>query len=264
MTPWPLALGSALIAGTAAAHGMSAADQQAMLEGGYTLYLWLGAKHMVTGYDHLLFLLGVIFFLRRAWEVVRAVTAFTLGHSLTLVFATLGQVSASYYLVDAVIALSVCYKGFDNLGGFQRLLKREPPRLLPVIFAFGLVHGFGLSTRLQQLPLGTDATGLVLRILSFNVGVEVGQVAALLVMVAVLAGWRRTPSFAAFSRLANGALVAAGLLLFLFQLHGYAHQRFADELAFSQDQHRHAHEALEVEKARRKFKGNLLEEGGEP
>jgi hydrogenase/urease accessory protein HupE len=254
-----------LAAGDVSAHGMSEADRQAMLQGGYALYLWLGAKHMLTGYDHLLFIFGVIFFLRRAREVVRYITAFTLGHSLTLVFATLWGISANYYLVDAVIALSVCYKGFDNLDGFRRTLGREPPNLLAVIFAFGLVHGFGLSTRLQQLPLGDDTTALVLRILSFNVGVEVGQVAALLIMIAVLEGWRRTDSFRQFSRVANGALVAAGVVLFLFQLHGYSHQRFPDDLGFSDDLHHHAHEKMSVEKARQRFQDNLLgEEGVKP
>ncbi len=251
-----------LAAASALAHGMSEADRQAMLQGGYALYLWLGAKHMLTGYDHLLFIFGVIFFLRRAREVVRYITAFTLGHSLTLVFATLWGISANYYLVDAVIALSVCYKGFDNLDGFRRTLGREPPNLLAVIFAFGLVHGFGLSTRLQQLPLGDDTTALVLRILSFNVGVEVGQVAALVVMVAVLEGWRRTHSFRQFSRVANGALVAAGFVLFLAQLHGYSHQRYPDDLGFSQDLHRHAHEQWDVEKARQRFSDNLLDGEG--
>lgn len=261
MYRWLIVLSVALAAGNALAHGMSEADRQAMLQGGYALYLWLGAKHMLTGYDHLLFIFGVIFFLRRAREVVRYITAFTLGHSATLIFATLWGISANYHLVDAVIALSVCYKGFDNLDGFRKTLGREPPNLLAVIFAFGLVHGFGLSTRLQQLPLGDDTAGLVLRILSFNVGVEIGQVAALLLMVAVLEGWRRAHSFRQFSRIANGALVAAGLLLFLFQLHGYSHQRFPDDLGFSQDLHRHAHDQMNVEKARERFKDNLL--GGE-
>ncbi|GAB4251955.1 HupE/UreJ family protein [Deferrisoma sp.] len=246
-------------AGAAWAHGMSEADRQAMLEGGYGLYLWLGAKHMLTGYDHLLFLLGVIFFLTGFRDVVRCVTAFTLGHSLTLILATLFQITASYYLVDAVIALSVCYKGFDNLDGFRRYLGREPPDMVRVIFAFGLVHGFGLSTRLQTLPLGADLAGLVGRILSFNVGVEVGQVLALVVMVAALAGWRRTEAFRRFGRVANGGLVAAGLLLFLFQMHGWTHERFGEELGFNYDAHYHAHEAMDLERAREAIRDNLLE-----
>ncbi|MHB8764420.1 MAG: HupE/UreJ family protein [Deferrisomatales bacterium] len=246
------------VASQAFGHGMSEADKQAMLAGGYVEYLWLGARHMLTGYDHLLFIFGAIFFLTRFRDVVRTITAFTLGHSITLVFATLLGVTANYYLVDAVIALSVCYKGFENLDGFRRYWNWEPPNLAGVIFAFGLVHGFGLSTRLQQLPLGDDRTGLVLRILSFNVGVEVGQVAALAAMVVLLAGWRGRPSFRRFSAAANGCLVAAGLLLFLMQLHGYSHTVYPDDLGFSQDLHRHDHEAIEVEKAKQRIPGNLL------
>ncbi len=248
-----------LLAADAAAHGMSEADRQAMLQAGYGLFSWLGAKHMLTGYDHLLFLFGVVFFLTSAKDVVWCVTAFTLGHSLTLVFATLLNISANYYLVDAVIALSVCYKGFDNLNGFRRYLAWTPPNILAVVFVFGLIHGFGLSTRLQQLPLGEDTRGLVLRILSFNAGVEAGQLAALLVMVALLAGWRRTKSFARFSVAANSCLVTAGALLFLAQLHGYSHQQYPDDLGFSKDLHLHAHEEMDLEKARRRFSDTLLD-----
>lgn len=132
----------------------------------------LGAKHMLTGVDHLLFLFGVMFFLRRFGDVLKYVTAFTAGHSITLLFATLSGITANYYLIDAVIALTVCYKGFENNDGFQRHLGVRPPHLVAMVFLFGLVHGFGLSTRLQQLPLGD--TGLVARILSFNAGVELG------------------------------------------------------------------------------------------
>jgi hypothetical protein len=224
-------------------HGLSEADQARMAEAGYLEYVWLGAKHMLTGYDHLLFLFGVIFFLTRFGDVLKFITAFTLGHCVTLIGATLLGIQANYYLIDAVIALTVIYKGFDNLGGFQRFLNFDPPDLLGMVFAFGLIHGFGLSTRLQQLPLGDDATGLVLRILSFNLGVEVGQVLALGVMVVILTGWRHTASFQRFSRVCNAGLVAAGVLLLLFQLHGYAHTANPDEFPLNQDDHEHAHEA---------------------
>jgi hydrogenase/urease accessory protein HupE len=201
------------------AHGISEADQQAMLEGGNLRYLWLGAVHMVTGYDHLLFLFGVIFYLTGFKDILKFVTAFTLGHSITLILATFLGISANYYLVDAVIALSVCYKAFDNLDGFRKYLKVNAPPLLPMILLFGLIHGFGLSTRLQQLPLPEE--GLLARILSFNVGVELGQVAALTVIVALLAGWRRTASFKKMGGVANFILLLAGVGLFAYQVTMY-------------------------------------------
>lgn len=225
------------------AHGMTDSDKVRMLEAGYIEYVWLGAKHMLTGYDHLLFLFGVIFFLTRFGDVLRFITAFTLGHCITLVGATLLGIQANYYLIDAVIALTVIYKGFDNLGGFQRYLKVEPPDLLGMVFAFGLIHGFGLSTRLQQLPLGDDTTGIVMRILSFNVGVEVGQVLALAAMVLILAGWRHSAKFQPFSRASNAGLVALGSLLLIFQLHGYLHTASPDEFPLNRDDHQHIHQS---------------------
>ena len=205
--------------GAAYAHGVSSADQEAMIGGGAVEYVWLGATHMLTGYDHLLFLFGVIFFLTGFRDVVRFITAFTLGHCITLLGATLAGISANAHLIDAVIAVSVMYKGFENLGGFKRVFKRDAPSLLWVVFGFGLIHGFGLSARLQDLPLGDD--GLIIRILSFNVGVELGQIAALCVMVMFFAVWRKSASFIRFSTLANQGLVLAGLGLLVFQLVGF-------------------------------------------
>lgn len=241
------ALALSLVAGDALAHGISDADKARMLDGGILRYGVLGATHMLTGYDHLLFILGVIFFLTGFRDILKYITAFTLGHSITLVFATLFGISANYFLVDAVIALSVMYKGFDNVDGFRRFLDKEPPVLIYVIFAFGLVHGFGLSTRLQQLPLG-DA-GLLARILAFNVGVEAGQVAALVVMAALIAGWRRTSSYELFSKASNYGLIAAGALLFIMQVHGYMHTVYPDEFGFSADNHYHAHEDMADERS---------------
>ena len=228
---------------TASAHGISDADKQGILEGGNLEYIKLGATHMLTGYDHLLFLFGVMFFLTRFGDIVKFITAFTLGHCVTLVFATLLQIKANYYLVDAVIALTVCYKAFDNLDGFRRYIGVNSPNLLGAVTLFGLIHGFGLSTRLQQLPLGQD--GLVLRILSFNLGVELGQIAALSAMWIVLAGWRKTASFMKFSKVANAALMFAGILLLLMQLHGYQHSTFTDEFPLNADEHFQIHENLE-------------------
>ena len=158
----------------AAAHGRSEADRQHMPEGAYLRYISLGVSHMLTGYDHLLLLFGVVFFLTTFKDVAKLVTVFTIGHCITLVFATYYKITWNYHLVDAMIALSVIYKGFDNNGGFQKYFQMASPNLLAAVFGFGLLHGFGLSTRLQQLPLGDDSTAMLLRILSFNVGVEVG------------------------------------------------------------------------------------------
>ncbi len=227
----------------AMAHGISESDKQAMIDGGYAQYVWLGASHMLTGYDHLLFIFGVIFFLTGFRDIVKFITIFTLGHSLTLIFATVLGISANYFLVDAVIALSVCYKGFDNLDGFRKYLKMPSPNLLWVIFGFGLIHGFGLSTRLQQLPLGDS--GLIMRILSFNVGVELGQVTALSIMLVLIVGWRRSNSFKQFSTVSNAGLIAAGAFLFLMQMHGYTHTTDPDSFGFSTDNHFHEHKQME-------------------
>ena len=227
----------------AQAHGISESDKQAMIDGGYGQYVWLGASHMLTGYDHLLFIFGVIFFLTGFRDIVKFITVFTLGHSLTLIFATVFGISANYFLVDAVIALSVCYKGFDNLDGFRKYLKMPSPNLLWVIFGFGLIHGFGLSTRLQQLPLGDS--GLILRILSFNVGVELGQVTALSIMLVLIIGWRRSKAFIQFSTVSNAGLIVAGAFLFLMQMHGYTHTTDPDRFGFSTDNHFHEHKQME-------------------
>ena len=228
---------------TASAHGISDADKQGILEGGNLEYIKLGATHMLTGYDHLLFLFGVMFFLTRFGDIVKFITAFTLGHCLTLVFATLLHIQANFYLIDAVIALTVCYKAFDNLDGFKKYIGVASPNLLGAVTLFGLIHGFGLSTRLQQLPLGQD--GLVLRILSFNLGVELGQIVALSGMWILLSSWRKTASFLKFSKVANAALMFAGLLLLLMQLHGYQHTRFPEEFPLNKDEHFELHQKME-------------------
>jgi hypothetical protein len=243
---WLLAL-SPLVA---LAHGISDADKQRMLDGGYLQYVGLGASHMLTGYDHLLFLFGVVFFLTSFKDVVKFVTVFTAGHSITLVFATLLHITWNYYLIDAIIALSVMYKAFDNNGGFQKHFQMASPNLLWMVFGFGLLHGFGLSTRLQQLPLGDDLTSELGRILSFNVGVELGQIAALALMVGLLALWRHRPSFKRFSYAANLALFYAGVYLLFTQLHGYQHDVHPDDFRFPAAEHRHAHEDMAVEDAR--------------
>ncbi len=229
------------------AHGISEADKQAMLSGGYLKYIWLGATHMLTGYDHLLFIFGVVFFLTTFKDIVKFISIFTLGHCITLIFATFFKITANYYLIDAVIALSVMYKGFENIDGFKKVFDWKPPSLLTMVFAFGLIHGFGLSTRLQQLPLGDDATGMLLRILSFNVGVEVGQIAALAVMLFFLSGFRKTAGWVKFAYAANIALIAGGIFLFFMQFHGYWHQSSPDSFPLNADDHKHIHLDMKTE-----------------
>jgi hypothetical protein len=233
----------------AMAHGISEADRVRMLQAGYLHYVELGASHMLTGYDHLLFLFGVVFFLRTFKDVAKFVTVFTLGHCITLIFATYFKITWNYYLIDAIIALSVMYKAFDNNGGFQKHFDMKSPNLLMAVFGFGLLHGFGLSTRLQQLPLGDDPVAMLWRILSFNVGVELGQIAALVVMVAVLAFWRHRPTFQRIGYMANLGLFYAGVYLLFMQLHGFQHDTAPDSFRFPAAEHRHAHEDMDGENA---------------
>lgn len=241
-------LTSILCYSNAYAHGISASDTQRMIEGDYFQFIDLGAVHMLTGYDHLLFLFGVIFFLTKVKDILKFITAFTLGHSITLIFATFMGITANYYLIDAIIALTVFYKGFDNIDGFKKYFNMDAPNILKLVFVFGLIHGFGLSTRLQQLPLGDG--GLLLKIISFNVGVEVGQVFALLVMLLLLSSWRKKSSFLRFSKVSNVGLMFAGILLFLMQMHGYSHHVFVDDLEFSKDAHSHVHKEMESQAQR--------------
>jgi hypothetical protein len=180
--------------------------------------MYLGAKHMVTGYDHLAFLVGVIFFLYRMKDIVQYVTLFTIGHSVTLLAGVLGGIRANPYLIDAIIGFSVVYKAFDNIEGFQRFLGFQPNTRAAVLI-FGLFHGFGLATKLQDFALSPN--GLVANIVSFNIGVEIGQVVALTAILAVLAYWRTRAGFLRYALVTNGALMACGFLLVGYQLSGY-------------------------------------------
>ncbi|MDQ7085222.1 MAG: HupE/UreJ family protein [Sulfurovum sp.] len=237
-----------LLSTIVSAHGISPADMQSMLEGGNLRYIWLGATHMLSGYDHLLFLFGVVFFLTTTRDIVKFVTIFTIGHSITLIFATFMGITANYYLIDAVIALSVIYKAFDNNKGFQNYLGVKSPNLLMMVLIFGLIHGFGLSTRLQQLPLGEQDWDMLLKIISFNIGVEIGQIIALVFMLILLTQWRKRPSFLRLSKVANHALMFLGFMLFLMQLHGYLHTANEEEFGFNKDAHYHSH--IDMEKAK--------------
>lgn len=221
----------ALMAGQAFGHGMSEAEKQTIIEGGNLGYIWIGATHMLSGYDHLAFVFGIIFFLTRFKDIVKYITAFTVGHSITLIIATFNAIQVNYFLIDAVIALSVCYIAFHNLDGFKNYLKINPPNMLAMIFGLGLMHGLGLSTRLQQLPLQADQ--LLMNIISFNIGIELGQVAALALMLLLIAAFRKSQAFPTFSKISNSLLILAGAFLFVMQMHGYEHAANADEFAAS-------------------------------
>ena len=181
-------------------------------------FLYLGAKHMVTGYDHLLFLVGVIFFLYRLKDVVQYVSLFTLGHSVTLLAGVLGGIRANASVVDAIIGASVAYKAFENLGGFERIFGIRPNTRVAVL-VFGLFHGFGLATKLQEFSLSPN--GLVVNIISFNVGVEIGQFLALAAVLIVLTAWRARASFLRLAFVTNTALMAGGFTLAGYHLVGY-------------------------------------------
>lgn len=181
-------------------------------------FLYIGAKHMITGYDHLLFLVGVIFFLYRSRDVLLYVTMFTIGHSTTLLFGVLSDIQVNAYLIDAIIGFSVIYKGFDNLGGFKRCFNWQPNTQWAVLI-FGLFHGFGLATKLQEFSLADE--GLITNLIAFNLGVELGQFAALALILIMINAWRKLPSFQRFSTVTNTALMSAGVMLMGLQLTGY-------------------------------------------
>jgi hypothetical protein len=180
--------------------------------------MYFGAKHMVTGYDHLLFLVGVIFFLFRAKDVLIYVSFFTLGHSLTLLFGVLNDIAINPYLIDAIIGFSIVYKSFDNMGGFKRLLGYQPNTKAAVLI-FGLFHGFGLASKLQEFNFPKE--GLLENLLAFNVGVELGQFIALSFILIAMSFWRTHPSFIRTSVAANSLLMSGGFMLIVYQMTGY-------------------------------------------
>lgn len=212
---------ASVLPGFAFGHGVDESTQQFLLTNdGVAIvpFLYIGAKHMVTGYDHLLFLVGVIFFLYRTKDVLVYVSFFTLGHSLTLLYGVYNEIAVNPYLIDAIIGLSIVYKGFDNLGGFKRLIGRQPDTKAAVLI-FGLFHGFGLATKLQEFSFGGD--GLLQNLIAFNVGVEIGQFIALSFILIGLSYWRRNESFLKFSVITNTLLMSGGMMLTLYQFTGF-------------------------------------------
>ena len=211
----------ALLPAVVEAHGVSGKDAVYLqgLDGRAIIPLmYLGAKHMVTGYDHLLFLVGVIFFLYRVKDVVQYVTLFTIGHSLTLLAGVLGGIRANPFLIDAIIGFSVVYKAFENMGGFKTVFGIEPNTRIAVL-VFGLFHGFGLATKLQEFAL--TPKGLVANIVSFNVGVEIGQGLSLAAILIGLTYWRSRSGFLRHAFATNAMVMACGFLLIGYQLSGY-------------------------------------------
>ena len=211
---------AALIPAALEAHGVAARDARLLesIDGPAIVPLmYLGAKHMVTGYDHLLFLAGVVFFLYRPRHILLYVTLFTIGHSITLLAGALGGIRVNPFAVDAIIGLSVVYKGFENIGGLAQVFGKAPDTLVAV-FVFGLFHGLGLATKLQDLTLSPN--GLVTNIVSFNVGVEIGQMLALAVVLLAIVWWRQHRSYARYALLANTLLMAGGFTLIGYQLAG--------------------------------------------
>lgn len=206
---------------SALAHGVADGDKGYIQEiTGVNLlpFVYLGAKHMVTGYDHLLFLFGVIFFLYKLRHVALYVSLFALGHSTTLLAGVFLGTSINAYLIDAIIALSIVYKALDNLGAFQRWFGVQPNTKAATL-VFGFFHGFGLATKIQEFEISRD--GLLPNLLAFNVGVEIGQLLALFAILIVMGYWRRTNSFLGHAYTANVALMCAGFLLLGHQLTGY-------------------------------------------
>ncbi len=206
---------------SASAHNVSKRDASFVQSNKGTAipaFMYLGAKHMVTGYDHLAFLVGVVFFLYKLKDVVLYVSLFTIGHSVTLLAGVFGNIHANAYLIDAIIGFSVVYKAFDNMGGFQRLFGFEPNTKIAVLI-FGLFHGFGLATKLQELDLSKN--GLITNIISFNIGVEIGQVLALTAIVILLSFWRSHSGFRHYAFATNTALMVVGFVLVGYQVTGY-------------------------------------------
>ena len=215
-----LGLAFACLSSTLFAHGVNENDK-AFIEGASGVniipYMYLGAKHMVTGYDHLLFLAGVIFFLYRMKDIGAYVTLFAIGHSTTLLLGVLLDIRANAYLIDAIIGLSVVYKAIDNLDGFKTWFGVSPNQKAAVLI-FGFFHGFGLATKIQELTLSKD--GLIPNLISFNVGVEIGQFLALALILLLMNLWRMSSSFTRNAILANAALMTAGFVLIGYQLTG--------------------------------------------
>ena len=205
----------------AGAHGVTEGDKGYIQESSGTMiipFIYLGAKHMVTGYDHLLFLFGVIFFLYRLKDISIYVTLFAAGHSVTLLSGVLMDISVNAYLIDAIIGFSIVYKALDNMGAYQRWFGFQPSTKIATL-VFGLFHGLGLATKILEYDISSD--GLIPNLLAFNVGVELGQVMGLAVILIMMSYWRRSGGFMRHAYSANMALMACGFIFVGYQLTGF-------------------------------------------
>ena len=228
-------------------HGVPESTINAMADASLIDFIFFGAEHMLTGYDHILFLIGVVFFLTNFLDIFKFITAFTVAHCIVLIFATFYGITANAFLIDAVIAFSVIYKGFENLDGFKKWFSINAPNLVLMVFVFGLIHGFGLSTKLQEVAAATSNHLSLSQILCFNLGVEVGQIAVLIIVFPLLSMVRGK----LFDKVSNWILVAAGVLLLIYQLNGFFtdkgnHQHPVKEPIehFELDHHEHSHDEL--------------------
>ena len=209
------------LTGSAWAHAVAEGDKGYIQEitGVHILpFIYLGAKHMVTGYDHLLFLFGVVFFLYRLQHIAIYVTIFAVGHSTTMLLGVAFNIGINSYIIDAIIGLSVVYKALDNLGAYQRWFGVQPDTKAATLI-FGLFHGFGLSSKILDYEISPD--GLMPNLLAFNVGVEIGQLLALTGILIVMGYWRRTAGFWKHAYTANVLMMTAGFMLIGYQLTGY-------------------------------------------
>ena len=228
-------------------HGVPESTINAMADASLIDFIFFGAEHMLTGYDHILFLIGVVFFLTNFLDIFKFITAFTVAHCIVLIFATFYGITANAFLIDAVIAFSVIYKGFENLDGFKKWFSINAPNLVLMVFVFGLIHGFGLSTKLQEVAAATSIHLSLSQILCFNLGVEVGQIAVLIIVFPLLSMVRGK----LFDKVSNWLLVLAGVLLLIYQLNGFFtdkgnHQHPVKEPIehFELDHHEHSHDKL--------------------
>jgi HupE / UreJ protein len=216
-----LGLALLLLSATAHAHGVASGDKSYIqsITGVHLLpFTYLGAKHMVTGYDHLLFLAGVVFFLYKLKDIALYVSLFAIGHSVTMLYGVYFGVNVNSFLIDAIIGLSVVYKALDNLGAYQRWFGVQPNTKAATLL-FGLIHGFGLASKVQEFELSRE--GLLPNLLAFNVGVEIGQLLALAAILIAMGTWRRTGSFLKHAYTANVVIACCGFVLIGYQLTGY-------------------------------------------
>ncbi|MDP7437743.1 MAG: HupE/UreJ family protein [Candidatus Marinimicrobia bacterium] len=203
------------------AHGVPTGDQGYIQEingVNFIPFMYLGAKHMVTGYDHLLFLVGVIFFLYRLKDIGIYVSLFAVGHSSTLLLGVFADIHINAFIIDAIIGLSVVYKALDNLGAFQQWFGVQPNTKIST-FIFGLFHGFGLAAKIIEFEL--DTNGLFTNLIAFNIGVEVGQLLSLSAILILISYWRKRSSFLIYAYSANVILMTMGFMLTGYQLFGF-------------------------------------------